>query len=118
MTAAAWLRVANPVSFVVCCAVNALGGAGVIPGTASVGDVRAATIADLHAYGTYATLLQTIGASLYSDLPVLAPRLQVSGNSPTLITPASFAFAIWGGIYVLMALFCVISAVPWLRAGD
>jgi hypothetical protein len=31
----------------------------------------------------------------------------VSDNNPTLITPDSFAFSIWGLIYTLLALFCV-----------
>ena len=35
---------------------------------------------------------------------------EVSDNNPTLITPASFAFSIWGLIYFCLALFCVLSA--------
>lgn len=39
----------------------------------------------------------------------------MSDENPTDITPASFAFSIWGVIYTLLALFCVYSAVPRLR---
>ena len=49
---------------------------------------------------------------------VLLLRTQVSDANPTMITPASFAFSIWALIYALMALFCLIATVPWLRAGD
>ena len=46
----------------------------------------------------------------------LSPHLgQVSDENPTDITPAGFAFSIWGFIYFLLALFCVYSAVPRLR---
>ena len=37
----------------------------------------------------------------------------VSDNNPTLITPASFAFSIWGVIYTLLAAFCL-----WSAAGE
>ena len=40
--------------------------------------------------------------------------MQVSRENPTDITPAGFAFSIWGFIYFLLALFCVYSAVPRL----
>lgn len=40
---------------------------------------------------------------------------QVSDENPTDLTPASFAFSIWGLIYFHLALFCVYSAVPRLR---
>lgn len=39
----------------------------------------------------------------------------MSDENPTDITPASFAFSIWGFIYFLLALFCLYSAVPRLR---
>jgi translocator protein len=37
---------------------------------------------------------------------------EVSNNFPTLITPAGYVFAIWGIIYVLLAVFLVYQALP------
>lgn len=39
----------------------------------------------------------------------------VSDNFPTLFTPASFTFAIWGVIYLALALFVVYQALPAQR---
>lgn len=37
---------------------------------------------------------------------------EVSNNHPTLITPAGYVFAIWGVIYVLLAVYLVYQALP------
>ena len=53
----------------------------------------------------------------------MGPRAQgisvgeVSDANPTDITPASYAFSIWGAIYTLLALFCVLSH-PKLSSGS
>jgi len=37
---------------------------------------------------------------------------QVSDSNPTLVTPAGYVFAIWGIIYVLLAVFVITQAMP------
>lgn len=37
---------------------------------------------------------------------------QISDSNPTLITPAGYVFAIWGIIYVLLAVFVIYQALP------
>ena len=37
---------------------------------------------------------------------------QVSDSNPSLITPAGYVFAIWGVIYVLLAVFIIFQALP------
>lgn len=37
---------------------------------------------------------------------------QVSDSNPTLITPAGYVFAIWGIIYILLAVFVITQALP------
>lgn len=40
---------------------------------------------------------------------------EISNRNPTLITPAGYVFAIWGIIYVLLAIFLVYQALPSQR---
>lgn len=43
---------------------------------------------------------------------------EVSDANPTLITPAGYVFAIWGVIYILLAIFVVFQALPSQRGKD
>jgi hypothetical protein len=43
---------------------------------------------------------------------------QISDANPTLITPAGYVFSIWGIIYVLLGIFVVFQALPYLKAGE
>jgi len=40
---------------------------------------------------------------------------EISNANPTLITPAGYAFAIWGVIYILLGVFVVYQALPHVR---
>lgn len=54
---------------------------------------------------------------------ILADRIPIGGRTtgevsamyPTLVTPAAYAFAIWGLIYTLLAGFVIVQALPRFR---
>ena len=43
---------------------------------------------------------------------------QISDSNPTLITPAGYVFAIWGIIYILLAVFVIYQALPSTKDKD
>lgn len=45
-----------------------------------------------------------------------APGAVISDSRPTAFTPAGYAFAIWGVIYIFAALFVIYQALPSKRA--
>ena len=53
-----------------------------------------------------------IGVGGFLDLPTNA---QISAKYQTLLTPSGWAFSIWGGIFLLQAIWVL---YPWVRSGE
>jgi benzodiazapine receptor len=67
-----------------------------------------------------AFILVVLVNSLAGSTTILGGKntAQISDANPTLITPAGYAFSIWGIIYILLGIFVVFQALPSEKGKD
>lgn len=71
----------------------------------------------LNLYNILAWVLTIVVNGLAGSTALLGGRTtgDISDTNPTLITPAGYAFAIWGVIYILLGFFVAYQALPHVR---
>ena len=77
--------------------------------------LQAINIANIICYIANLSVVFIIGSTNISDIPTNA---EISAKYPTLITPSSYAFSIWGVIFLSQLIWAVGQLLPTYRACD